>query len=359
MQAFLVRTQIFVFLLPAIILQTASAQELPAWDKDATTKEIDGLRRYAWVLSDGIGKTLEKAPSATFPAVSAFMRDFRKARRDLDPDGPPSNWKLINVDTLAIHNPNYWSAVYEITPADPLLMWFHASLYALNGQAHRTFYSQQLAMHSPVETPFRKEMPRLMVSAGRLISMGNVAVQNGTKLHDLEQYDEAAAVYRDVLSVVPSHSLALYELGYSLEAGTKEKGGSGQKVAKPYFAKAKRFDPFMMSAYQGNFSAEEFKRFQALSTKAKPSWDRFSQTSPAQDSVKQLELLSSHFQDAGLHDLALIVRQLVVAHRENSYNGDDLRFIKASLQALMPQDDIEAILKPRGEGNVKLRINNF
>ena len=69
------------------------------------------------------------------------------------------------------------------------------------------------------------------------------------------------------------------------------------------------------------------------------------QTSSKQDSVQQLEQLSSQLQAAGLHELGLLVRQLVVAHRETSYNEDDLRFIEGSLQALMPEEDFEAMLK--------------
>ena len=108
----------------------AFSQEVSLWKKEAATKEINGLRRYGWALADGIGKTLENAPSDTFPAVNVFMRDFRTAFADVDPDVTPEKWKLIDVETQVIHNPNYWAAVYEIAPADPLLMWFHASLYA-------------------------------------------------------------------------------------------------------------------------------------------------------------------------------------------------------------------------------------
>jgi hypothetical protein len=229
----------------------------------------------------------------------------------------------------------------------------------VNGQVHRTFYSQQLAMHSPIDTPWKKEMPRLMVSAGRLIKIGNVAVHSGTKLHNQEKYDEAAKVYRDVLSVVPSHSLALYELGYTLRTSAKGEGGRGKKAEEPFFDKAKRFDPFMMSAYQGSFRADEFKRFQTLRSKAKPSWGEFSQTPPARDSVKQLERLSSHLQAAGLHDLALIVRQLVVAHREKSFNDNDRRFIETSLKSLVPEGDFDSTLKRLSGEREELRINNL
>ena len=111
------------------------------------------------------------------------------------------------------------------------------------------------------------------------------------------------------------------------------------------FDQARSVDPFRIEAYQGSFTLEEIKRVSALRSRAKPAWDRFIQTSPNQDTVEQLEQLSAHLQAAGLHELGLLVRQLVVAHRESTYNKDDLQFIKTSLQALMPEGDFEEVLK--------------
>lgn len=108
---------------------------------------------------------------------------------------------------------------------------------------------------------------------------------------------------------------------------------------------ARQVDPFRVEAYQGSFSFEEMKRVSVLRSQAKPAWDKFMHTPPNRDTVEQLERLSSQMQDAGLHELGLLVRQLVVVHRETSFNEDDLQFIRASLQALMPEEDFEAVLK--------------
>jgi hypothetical protein len=327
------------FVLITLISQTAFAQEPVAWEKEAAQKEIDGMRRYAWALSGKIGDSLKKAPVEDFPAVHAFLRDFHDARKAVDPEQAPSEWKTIDVEAVAIRNPNYWAAVYEAAPADPLMMWFHASLHAVNGQVAPTLYSQLLAAHSPVNTPQKEEMSRLIVSSSRLIMMGEKAVGVGVKLHDQEEYDKSAKVFRDVLSVIPSHSLALYELGNTLK---RKDGGA---AAQSQFDQAKRVDPFRTEAYQGSFSFDEIQRLSLLRSEAKPAWDKFMQTPPKQDTVEQLERLSSQLQAAGIHELGLLVRQLVAAHRENSHNEDDLQFIKVSLQSLMPEEDFEAVLK--------------
>ena len=146
-----------------------------------------------------------------------------------------------------------------------------------------------------------------------------------------------------MLRVIPSHSLALYELGNTLRK--KDRSRAGTAAAQARFDMARQVDPFRVEAYQGSFSIEEMKRVSVLRSQAKPAWDVFMQTSPKQDSVQQVERLSSQLQDAGLHELGLLVRQLVVVHRETSFNEDDLQFIRASLQALMPEEDFEAVLK--------------
>ena len=83
------------------------------------------------------------------------------------------------------------------------------------------------------------------------------------------------------------------------------------------------------------------------------------QTPPNQDTVENLAGLSTHLQAAGLHELGLLVRQLAVANREKSYSEDDQQFIKASLQALMPQAKLDAVYQAIGEKNAKLKLNNF
>jgi tetratricopeptide (TPR) repeat protein len=341
----------------AVFSQLAVAQEPASWEKEAAQKEIDGMRRYAWAISEGIAGTLDKSPADKFPAVHAFVRDFRDARKDIDPDAAPSEWKTIDVESLAIHNPNYWSAFYEVAPADPLMMWFHTTLYAVNGQVARTRYSQLLAMYSPIDSPWKREMGRLIVSSSRLSTMGGKAVQAGVQLHDQQRYDEAAEVYRDVLSVIPSHSFALYELGYT--SRTRDKSKEAAALAQTYFERARHVDPFRVEAYQGTFRGDEMQQMFALRSKAKPAWDKFLRTAADEVDLEQLEALSSHLQAAGLYDLGLLVRQLVVARRDGSFSAEDLQFIEASLRALIPQGDFDATLKRLSGQREELRINNL
>ena len=235
------------FLLCLLISPATFAQETPAWEKEAAQREIDGMRHYAWVVSDAIADRLKQSPAEDFPAIHAFLQDFATARQGIDPKQSPRKWKAIDVDALALGNPNYWAAVYEIEPAAPIMLWLHATLYAVNGQVAPTLYSQIIAIHSPIETPQKKEMSRLIISSSRLMTMGEKAVRVGVELHDKEEYVQAAEVFRDVLSVIPSHSLALYELGNTLRA--KDQGKAGRAAAQAQFDRAKHVDPFRIEAY--------------------------------------------------------------------------------------------------------------
>lgn len=334
------------FLLMTLIFQGAVAQGPDAWDREAAEQEIDRMRRGARGVWGATAAWLKHKPRDQFPAVHAFLQEFDAARKAVDPQKAPHEWKSIDVEALAIRNPEYWAAVYELEPASPMMMMFHASLHGVNGEVAPTLYSQLLTLRSPNRPKGESWLKAMSVANApsvRLIVMGDKAVEAGVRFHDQQEYDKAAKVFRDVLSVIPSHSLALYELGHTLRKKDRSKAGTDAAQAK--FDQARQVDPFRVEAYQGSFSFEEMQRVSILRTQAKPAWDKFMQTSPTQDTVEQLEQLSSQLQAAGLHELGLLVRQLVVAHRENSYNEDDVQFIKASLTALMPEEDSQAVLK--------------
>ncbi len=118
--------------------------------------------------------------------------------------------------------------------------------------------------------------------------------------------------------MIPSHSISLYELG---NAQRKiDPGQAGRAKAQTLFDRAKQVDPFRIEAYQGDFSPQQVKAFGSLRSRTLPAWRQFQQRAPEQDTLPQLEALSADLQAGGVHDLALVTRQLAVAHRDGSYN---------------------------------------
>ena len=47
----------------------------------------------------------------------------------------------------------------------------------------------------------------------------------------------------------------------------------------------------------------------------------------------------------GVPELALVARQLAVAHRDGSYNDEDRAFLEINLKRLLPEADVKTILK--------------
>jgi len=347
------------FILITLIAQFAFAQEQDKafWDKDKAQKEIDGMRRYSWAISEVIAKKLQESPAEDYPGIHSFLRDLDTARKAIDPQQPPSDWKPFDLESIAIRNPHYWAAVYEVEPAAPLMMWLHTTLHAMNGEIFPTFHSQMLALRTPVAMPQKQEMFRLIASSVKLIQYGQQGVQARVRSYDAKDYDQAAKIFRDVLSVIPSHSTALYELGFTLR--TIDRGAAGSAAAQRQFLLARQFNPFMLETYQGSFNREEIKRLSALQTQAKPGWDKLLSSPTDQDKPEDLENLSTQLQAAGLHEFGLIVRQLAVAHRGKTYQAKDRQFIMASLQKLLPKESLEKVVPPENKKRTPLPLSNF
>lgn len=115
------------------------------------------------------------------------------------------------------------------------------------------------------------------------------------------------------------------------------------------FAKAPRHDPFQMMAYQGD-NKEVIQGFLVLTKRGKPlvkDWK-------TQVNDEVIEQLASACQEAGIHELALLTRQVLVARRVN-YAPADHPFITRSLTKLAPGETTEGVLKRLAKGTLKLR----
>jgi len=312
------------------------------WEHGKATAECTGLRVYSNSISNAIAGSMRDASKEEYPGIRVFLASYDKAYSVVDEKESPLKWPLVNVQKLVVNNGSYWRAFYEIRPADPFLMWFHSAFYGRNGQANRTFYSQQIAVHTPHENKLQAEMFRLIISSRRLTSLGDAGVMAGNELERGEQWQRAVDTYSSVLKVIPKHAFALFEMG---QAANSAPPNVVKIDRKKLLRESRRQNPFRMEAYQGDFSRKEFQELIALRQSAVPAWNAFQKagTETAFPFVK-LEGLSVALQTAGLHELALLSRQLVVARRPESYNDADSEFIKRSLKALCPNDDFTTTL---------------
>jgi tetratricopeptide (TPR) repeat protein len=195
----------------------------------------------------------------------------------------------------------------------------------------------------------------------------------GTKLHDKREYAAALQKYQEALVLWPQDAFAHYEMGLSLM--TKEIVAKGQKPPPPdrifltirikkksspkveaAFAKARRHDPFRFRAYQGT-DKDVLRGFVSLLKKGLPIWNKLLKNRKQQLDDDALIQLASACQDAGNHELALSIRQIIVARRKG-FDPEDHPFISKSLRELAPGKKTEKVLV-RLAGDEKLRLRQL
>lgn len=99
--------------------------------------ELNAARRTGWQLSLLIIENLEAGDPKEFPGIQAWLNDYRKIAKGIDPKVAPDRWPVLEVDALVTRNPNFWRAFYEIAPGDPGLVMLHAGLLLSAGEAVR------------------------------------------------------------------------------------------------------------------------------------------------------------------------------------------------------------------------------
>jgi hypothetical protein len=186
----------------------------------------------------------------------------------------------------------------------------------------------------------------------------NRLVSEGTKLHDNKDYKGAIAKYREALIAWPQNSLAHYELGYSLDCEQLVAKGAALlppnsvqinsgRILSPAvvdeFAQARRHNPFQINAYQGS-DQEVIRGFLALAEKGMPAWEEIAAHVDRPASDELLDQLAAACQQADNHELALTIRQVLVARRQG-FAKPDLPFISTSLRKLAPGNQTERVLK--------------
>lgn len=330
----------------------STAQEPPEIAK--LEERLDKLRRFAWMSADAITSKLEKTDHEKFPSIQAFVKDIRAATKDVDVDTPAHKWPPIDVDKLTTTNPNYWAAVYEVAPGDPAMYMLHGSLQFVGNEIVRGSNTFLLGARSSKATPLARQLNAVYSEAIRARYQADAIIREGIKLHDGQDYEGAAKVYRSVLEVFPANGFAHYELGYSLRSQAVKEKKPTRGISEPHFARARKHDPMQVIAYQGTFTPETLKQMTALRAEAHPAYQKLIRTRLSEPIPEELpSQLANGCQKAALHELALLSRQLVVANR-GRFDPTDHPFITSSLRALAPGEVTEATLKRLAGANLTM-----
>ncbi len=336
-------------------------------DKPPSYAEARGASR---IVTTELVESLKNADPVECPGTHAWVKDFRAQTKGFDEDLPMEKWPTVDVGALVDHNPNFWRMYFEIAPADPMLSLIHAGLLLSQGEAKRAAYVIELARHRPgIPKRVLEPLGMLQNSAIAALKASDEVTEEGIKLFDKGDYDAAMSKYREAHKLCPTNGSTFYEMGYTLR--TKAEVARGEKPAKPgtievngksqdspevvaALAGARLHDPLMFMAYQGTHK-DVIKAALAMAKQVMPAWKTLRAERLAKDEeYHALEQLSEGLSEAGVHDLAIFVRQLMAARR-NSYDQSDFPIFRDGLRKLAPGPAIEDILSRLAGKTMKFR----
>lgn len=351
----------FLCLAPLLLFLTAAEGEEP---KPTEVDQLAKARQIGWQTALMVVERFETTKTPGFPGIDAWVAEFRKQTKGLEPDADPRKWPKIDVDALTTHSPSFWRAYYELAPGDPGAAMLYGGILMGGGETIRARRLLELQKYRPgmpkeaIETFI--QLYGLSGAAGRA---SDQIVEEGIKLFDGGDYDAAAKKYHDAIAAFPQNGWAYYELAYTVRV--KDAIAAGQKPqlppdgkllieinpekpvpysaeAKKNYALCRRYSPFMAAAYQGD-DQEIIRSALAFGENILPAMKELGETRDPVTIDRLIERFAKGCQDAGLHDFALLGRQMIVARR-GQYDATDHPFIVTSLRALAPGPDTEVVL---------------
>ena len=349
----------YIALLPVFLLLflLGTPDRSNAADSPKASADLLEARRNGLEFARVIVQRLEADDQSKFPGIQAWLKDLRKATKDMDANTPVEKWPALDADALIARNPNFWQAYYEIAPGDPGLMMIHSGLLLSAGEATRALQIIVVALQRPeIPKEFRSALMGLLSTAMKAGEASNALVNEGIKLHDKGEYAGALRNYEDAIAAWPQNGFAHYEIGYTnyvqalVAAGEKPpvQGAvivNGKKdlpaKTRAAYAKARQHDPLQYMAYQGDERAV-IDGFMALAAKGMPVWQKLAKDVEKKIDVKALQEFAEGCQEAGIHELGLAVRQIMVARR-GRYAPSDHPYFTTSLQKLAPGEQTDAL----------------
>lgn len=347
--------------MPCVLMLAVAQGAEPTNVSGKATSDLNAARQAGWKAASVVIESLQSSDQKAYPGIQAWLKDFRKQTQGLDQKASPDTWPAVDADGLMAHNASFWRAYYEIAPGDPGIAVIHAGLLLGCGEATRAlhvieFYHFRPGIPKSIDSVFAA----LAQAAKQAGKQSNAVTQAGVQLFDAGDYAGAVKKYREALRVWPQNGWACYELGFTIR--TEEWAASGEKPSplnsiqvndrakakfssevKAAFADSRRYTPFQFMAYQGDDQAV-IQGFLALVKKVQPAMKTLAEAGDPASVDQALQRVSEGCQEASVHEMALVSRQILVTRR-GRYDPSDHPFIATSLRKLAPGPETEAVLK--------------
>lgn len=334
-----------------------------------TEPQLAAARHAGWLATQQVLSALEKNDAKTFPGITAWIDDVRKATAGIDSDADPASWPAIDVDALVTNNANFWRAQYEVAPGDPGILLLHSGLLLLGSEPRRASCVLMIGLQRPgIPAPVHRIMRGLAAQADKALEASTTVTVEGITLFDEGKLDEALKKHEAALQLCPQNGFAHYEWGLTRRqqewkaAGiepakktgvTVNEGPLTSKEVAAAFARARKHDPFQWKAYQGD-DRETIDGLMVLLKKGMPNWDKLLKTQPQLVKDQVLFDLAEGLQGARQDELALVARQIVVARR-GQFAPEDHPFIALSLRRMAPGEAVDLALERLAGGKIAFR----
>lgn len=322
------------------VAAAASAADAPAAKAEAQIDPMMEALKTGATVAQTFTSYLKPHATTKFPGILAWMTGAGATLAGLDRERPTEAWRSLDPDQFITRNPAWWQAFYEISPADPGLALLQGGGLLCAGDPQRAMEVLRLSLnHADLDAAASKIIVTLMQYAGAYMEPSHAMVREGVALHDKGDFIGAIAKYDAALKVWPRNGWALYEKGFSVRLN--ERKDDFPPVTVAMFKRSREVDPFQWSAWQG--VVKEIPGLKEMQAVVRPVWEQSKSDLNYRMSDEELATMADALQLAGVHDLALITRQMLVQHR-GRYAPEDHPFIARSLRRLVPGDRTEATL---------------
>ncbi len=306
----------------------------------------------ALVLIEKLGK----ADAEAFPGIHRLIADLQKPGAIPDPAIEVEDWAEFDSDSLTLNNPNFWVAYYEVAPGQGVMEALYGSLLRAEGECTRSLQVSVIARMgrrtngSLTSFHVANAMGNQIVYSAASFRIGQVI-----ELFEKQEYENAAAGFREILDVWPQCGLASFELGLTLHHQKEHKAGRRvqTQVLPPndprlptqetydLYRTARQHDPMIRNAYQGG--SEVAGNMIAMAKVVLPAYRSISDFSNRKIDGNLLALFGGGCEEIGLHDYALFTRQVFIS-LNNKFEPADLVFIQNNLESLIDKDTVGKIV---------------
>jgi tetratricopeptide (TPR) repeat protein len=204
-------------------LETPDERRFAQFQAASTREKLALMRQWARTEALPILAAAASGADARFQGV----RDLGKAIGKLDPKGP------VDVAALTDRDPNYWRAMLEMAPGNPLVPTVRVALHVANGeidQARR--YVNAISFFDARNSAPSRLLGEVRAMMGFFYKDVEARIGQGIVLNDKGQFAEALAVYDGVLKDYPGSAWATYErFQTQMTRATKERKPLDQVLA--------------------------------------------------------------------------------------------------------------------------------